>query len=374
MHAVIVIRTLVQTFILCTNVQKRAERLVKQLDKCIKDVSKLLPPSKVASYNNTYSVCILFTPNYLIVQIKVERQYSQDIKGLAVQLKGPINYTDQNQIGSGSDGSVFAVELNGSKCIAKRLHDILMGRGKQENVQLQEKQACHEKFCRECVLTSEVKHENVVKFLGVHFGKDQFDVTLFMERLHTDLYNYLNRTPDIPLPTKVSILHDVSCGLLYLHEKCSIIHRDLTAANILLTVDNRAKIADLGVSRIYHRTFSHLSKLPGTLPYMPPESFKDVSHYDESLDVFSFGVLTLSVGIKKSPDLSWDHVPDAVHTDGKGEIFKRQKWIDMLEIEQRELSPLVLWCLCDDPIHRPTTYCVNIMLQEMKNDLQTIGQ
>ncbi len=348
---------------LCTNVQKRAERVIKQLDKRIKDVSKLLPPSKVASYIRI----AFFHP--LIVQIKLKRLYSQDIKRLAVQLKGPINYADHNRIGSGGYGSVFAVELNGSPCIAKRLHDILMGRGKQENVQLQEKQACHQNFCRECVLMSQVKHDNIVKFIGVHFGKDEFDLTLFMERLHTDLYNYLDSTPDIPLPTKVSILHDVSCGLLYLHEECSIIHRDLTAANILLTVDNRAKIADLGVSRIYHRTVSHLSKLPGTLPYMPPESLKDYSQYDESLDVFSFGVLTLSVGIKKSPELSWDRVPDAVHTDGKGELFKRRKWIDMLEREQRELSPLVLWCLCDNPIHRPTTYCVNIMLQEMKNDL-----
>ncbi len=302
------------------------------------------------------------------IQIKLERQYSQDIKGLVVQLKEPIHYTDQNQIGCGSYGLVFAVELNGSPCAAKRLHDILMGRGKQEKDLVQ---AFHEHFCRECVLMSQVKHDNIVKFVGVHFGEDEFDLTLFMERLHTDLYNYLDSTPDIPLSTKVSILHDVSCGLLYLHEECSIIHCNINAANILLTVDNRAKIADLGESIIYHRMLSQLPRLPDALAYMPPEALKDDSHYDESLDIFSFGVLTLSVGIKKPPHPSCDHVPDAVHTNGKGEIFKRQKWIDMLEREQRELSSLVLWCLCDNPIYRPTTYCVNIMLQEMKNDFLT---
>ncbi len=155
--------------------------------------------------------------------------------------KTPIQYSDRNRIGSGSFGSVYAVNLNGTPCIAKRLHDILMGRGKQEKVALDEKQVCHETFCRECVLMSQAEHPNVVKFLGVYFGKDEFDLTLFMERLHTDLRMYLSSTQDIPLPTKVSILHDVSCGLLYLHEECSIIHRDLTAANILLTTDNRAR-------------------------------------------------------------------------------------------------------------------------------------
>ena len=295
--------------------------------------------------------------------------YRQEVKAFTVNSKTPIQYSDGNRIGSGSFGSVYEVNLNGTPCIAKRLHDILMGRGKQENVALEDKQACHEKFCRECVLMSRAEHANVVKFIGVHFGKNEFDLTLFMERLHTDLEVYLSSTPDVPLPTKVSILHDVSCGLLYLHEECSIIHRDLTAANILLTADNRAKIADLGVSRIFNRTFLQLSKIPGTLPYMPPEALKDGAIYDESLDVFSFGVLTLCVGIQMSPDLSWDHVPDDVHAKGEQEIFKRKMWIEIMEQKQPEISSLVLWCLSDDPKSRPSTYCVNFILQEMKHDL-----
>ncbi|XP_064386994.1 probable serine/threonine-protein kinase DDB_G0281745 isoform X3 [Halichondria panicea] len=301
--------------------------------------------------------------NYNLEQIEEKRQYSTEVKEFTVKSKTPIQCSDQNQIESGSFGSIYAVNLNGTPCIAKRLHNILMGRDNHPEI-IKE---YHENFCRECVLMSRAEHTNVVKFLGVHFGKDEFDLTLFMERLHTDLNVYLSSTPDIPSRTKVSILHDVSCGLLYLHEECFIIHRDLTAANILLTADNRAKIADFGISRMLNRSFPRLTKIPGHFIYMPPETFKDNPTYDESLDVFSFGVLTLYVGIQMSPDLSWDPVPN--DAKGEQEIFKRKMWIEMMKQKQPELISLVLWCLSDDPKSRPSTYCVNVTLQEMKYDL-----
>jgi serine/threonine protein kinase len=36
-----------------------------------------------------------------------------------------------------------------------------------------------------------------------------------------------------------------------------------------------------------------LSKLPGTLVYMPPEALDDRNHYGPTLDIFSFGHLAL---------------------------------------------------------------------------------
>ena len=279
----------------------------------------------------------------------------------------PLQFKDK--IGEGCYGSVYAVDLDGTPCIAKRLQDILMGRNREEAVSQQTKESFHCKFHHECVLLSQAKHPNIVKFIGVHYGKDKFDLTLLMEQLETDLEKYIEHNPDISLSAKVSILHDVSCGLLYLHERL-IIHRDLSAANILLSSDKppmRAKIADLGVSRIFDRSLSKLTNAPGSQAYMSPEALRN-EKYDESLDVFSCGVLALYTAIQEFPQFSWENVPDAIMTKGEGEIYKRRSWIDKMNTKQPELSSLVLWCLQDDHMKRPSTFCLNILLNELRKD------
>ena len=94
------------------------------------------------------------------------------------------------------------------------------------------------------------------------------------------------------------MLEDVSRGLLYLHNHTpQIIHRDLTAKNVLLTSFLVAKVTDFGNSRIVNlqpdQLARTLSRLPGTLVYMPPEALSSSSRYGPSLDVFSFGHLAL---------------------------------------------------------------------------------
>ncbi len=62
---------------------------------------------------------------------------------------------------------------------------------------------------------------------------------LVMERLKSDLATFVEKRKNLPISIKVSILLDVSYGLLYLHNQTPpLIHRDLTAPNILLTEDS----------------------------------------------------------------------------------------------------------------------------------------
>ena len=121
-----------------------------------------------------------------------------------------------------------------------------------------------------------------------------------MERLERNLDDLLEKVPNISLALKCSILIDVGMGLLYLHtHDPQIIHRDLTAKNVRLTQSLVAKITDFGNSRIVNQQPGQLaqtlSQLPGTLVYMPPEALTADPHYDYSLDVFSFGHLSLFV-------------------------------------------------------------------------------
>ena len=145
---------------------------------------------------------------------------------------------------------------------------------------------------------SSLCHPNITKFLGICFLPNTRLPIIVMERLETNLDDLLKHTPSLPLSLKHSVLEDVASGLVYLHKRePPVIHRDLTAKNILLTSSWQAKITNMGNSHIINmrpgQLVRMLSQLPETLVYMPPEALSDTHHYKSSLDVFSFGHLTL---------------------------------------------------------------------------------
>ena len=94
------------------------------------------------------------------------------------------------------------------------------------------------------------------------------------------LTNYLEQNKIIPNHIKNSILLDVSHGLLYLHTQTPpILHCDLTASNVLLTSDIKAKIVDFGVSHTFEpdptKYYIKVSEIPGNHFCMPPKVLKD---------------------------------------------------------------------------------------------------
>ena len=145
---------------------------------------------------------------------------------------------------------------------------------------------------------SDLRHPNITLFLGVCFLPNCQLPVLVMERLDGSLDDLLETVPNIPLTLKQSMLEDIVRGLLYLHQhNLQIVHRDLTAKNVLLTSSFVAKITDFGNSRIVNlqpgQLAQTMSRLPGTPLYMPPEALSISSRYGPSLDIFSFGHLAL---------------------------------------------------------------------------------
>ena len=193
---------------------------------------------------------------------------------------------------------------------AKKIHEVFLDRTEIPDDEI-EKAATD--FVKECQLMSTLRHPHVVQFLGVCFLQGTRLPALVMERLLTSLHDLLapetQPPPGDPRPLsfftmglKCSVLHNVASGLAYLHERTPpVIHRDLSARNVLLNSGLVAKIADLGVARIVPRmrAAATMTKAPGAGVYMPPEavapsaSNHEKSKYDASIDVFSFGVVTI---------------------------------------------------------------------------------
>ena len=273
-------------------------------------------------------------------------------------------------LGGGSYGGVIEVQVQGRKCAAKKLHEMFTGR----DVPRRDRAAIAERFENECRRVIYLSHPNIVEMIGIHFDRATRLPTLVMELMDISLDQHLENNPkpsSVPLSTKYSILRDVASGLLYLHSLPPplgpIIHRDLTAKNILLNLGSEvvAKIADLGQAKtdpVYATRQQMLSMNPGNQLYMPPEARVEDPVYNASLDVFSFGVVVLHTLTHEWPD------PDKGHL----EVDRRRLHLD--KIASDPLKPLVTQCLSQEPRKRPTTSEVYHFVEQQYSAVKVKGR
>ena len=178
---------------------------------------------------------------------------------------------------------------------------------------------------------------------------------------------------NIPLLVKLSILHDVSLGLRYLHgHNPPIVHRDLTPNNILVTPHlEAAKITDLGVAKVMTGNSTTMTRTPGTGVFMPPEALDDKPVYGPPLDVFSFGGVILHITSRQWPTpKSWSQVDPKT---GKrvilsSEVERRQQYINMMIGGDADLKPLAVSCLEDDPKLRPPAADMSERIKMVKEE------
>ena len=277
-------------------------------------------------------------------------------------------------IGTGSYGSIEEVAIPGAVCAAKKIHDIFLDPGQMPPEGI-EKAASE--FVRECQLMSTLRHPHIVQFLGVCFLPGSRMPALVMEKLVTSLHHVLDPEPSpptkpyIPDSLKCSVLQNVASGLEFLHSHSPpIIHRDLSAKNVLLNEGMVAKIADLGMARIVPRMrgAATMTKAPGASIYMPPEALEDKSRYDTSIDIFSMGVVALFTLSQIFPDpLSAAFMDDSGRMVGRTELERRAEYMQEVLRKFPQGHPffrLIQQCLKNRIAERPNIQQVQQWLEE----------
>ena len=270
------------------------------------------------------------------------------------------------------------VEIPGAVCAAKKIHTEFLSIGSREDIR-----HVVSKFASECRLMSTLRHPHIVQFLGVCYISSWSKAAFPCHGAsgHKPSRDLLETTPNLPLAVKNSILLDTSRGLLYLHSQSPpIIHRDLTARNVLLNSAMVAKIADLGVARIVDLQPDQLASMtrgPGNIVYMPPEAMGEHTKYNSSLDIFSFGNVAL---FTLTQEFVGPKLKAATYTDNAGKLCART------EIDRREhgfrilyrdlgrenvLAQLTRDCLQNHPIDRPSAAELVGRIKGISSDMES---
>ena len=267
-------------------------------------------------------------------------------------------------LGKGSYGTVVELTIKGAGQFAgKKIHEVLIVNNDATLM------------AKECKVMSALEHPNIVKFCGVCRLSSTTIPVLVMELMHQSLEDAIeSKTTHLEYKTALSILVDVANGLAYLH--CytpRVYHRDLTARNVLLDQDMKAKITDFGNSKIIDpaKVGATMTEVPGTSVYMPPEAFGAKSKYSDRLDMFSFGHLALYAMIlqfpmKLSPSTYCNSEGNLVATN---EVERRREYMNMLSVilptPDHFMYQLIEQCLHNDPTKRPSAVELLYWLQEI---------
>ena len=173
--------------------------------------------------------------------------------------------------------------------VLKRIAKKLLG---QEEVQAM--------FADEARLQGLLNHQNIVQIYD--FGVQDSDFFLVMEYVPGCSLRWLidrarEKNVQIPIGLTLRITADILAGLHHAHNlldlkghPVSLIHRDISPVNILLSKSGTAKLIDFGVAKSQlQRQLTQVGILKGKFPYMAPEQLAGGA-FDHRVDLFSLGV------------------------------------------------------------------------------------
>ncbi|MCC5875600.1 MAG: protein kinase, partial [Candidatus Sumerlaeia bacterium] len=205
-------------------------------------------------------------------------------------------YELREEIGSGSMGVVY-------KAHDRELDEIVVLKILPEHFANNEKALM--RFRHEAKAARKLAHPNIVR---IHdFGEEGGRKHISMEYVSGgDLKDFFRRCQgNIGVHRAIQIIRQVAHALSHAHAE-GILHRDIKAANILLTASGKAKLSDFGISALIEEVNKeyatpHSSQgILGTPLYMAPEQFRAES-LTQATDLYATGVLFYELLSGKPP-------------------------------------------------------------------------
>ena len=235
----------------------------------------------------------------------------------------------QELLGIGSYGEVYTFSCNGKLYAGKMIHEkLLPGHPHPSSDQINDIRIKFENASAWFVIN---QHSNVELFHSVVQLTPHSPPILLTELLHENLSNYIARMRgNLSIKVQFSLCHDMAKGLQFLHN-LDMIHGNLHCANILISKDGQAKIADYVCPQIDTLDENTVSQYK---VYMSPESISNTKVITQQSDIYSIGVLYLQVATQNPP------LPD-----DNFEVYEVQHWKKQMDqIIKSPLQSLIALC------------------------------
>ncbi|KAG0710613.1 Cyclin-dependent kinase 9-A [Chionoecetes opilio] len=199
-------------------------------------------------------------------------------------------YEKLDKIGQGTFGEVFKARHKKTKKVVA-LKKVLM-----EN----EKEGFPITALREIKILQQLKHDNVVKLNEIcrtkpsTYNRWRSTFYLVFDFCEHDLAGLLsNYNVKFSLGEIKKVMQQLLEGLFYIHSS-KILHRDMKAANVLITKTGTLKLADFGLARAFSQRNGQPNRYTNrvvTLWYRPPELLLGERNYGPPIDLWGAGCI-----------------------------------------------------------------------------------